>query len=284
MKFWPSKAPGEVEDFAVDFSAALEDGESIASKTVTADGVTVDRSSIDGALVTLWLSGGSEGTVAKVVVAIVTDTTPARTYSETCVLEIGGEAIALATAKAQQRITDDSEDALLAGMLRAAVRQVETVTGKKLRSRVCRQQADGFPASALAHTNPAAIAGGIRLYCGPVSEILSVEYDDGDGVAQTLTDFRLVEGSDASPARLLPAYGSSWPVTACGAGAVRVSYVAGYDPTELPPELVQAALLLFGHFNANREAVAVAAGSATVAELPLGLEWLVGPYRFCGIA
>jgi uncharacterized phiE125 gp8 family phage protein len=76
---------------------------------------------------------------------------------------------------------------------------------------------------------------------------------------------------------------ASWPVTAFGPGTVRISYVAGYEPAELPPELTQAAILLFGHFNANREAV-IAAERAAAVELPLGVEMLIAPYRAPGIA
>jgi hypothetical protein len=64
---------------------------------------------------------------------------------------------------------------------------------------------------------------------------------------------------------------------------VRISYVAGYEPAELPPELTQAAILLFGHFNANREAV-IASERAAAVELPLGVEMLIAPYRAPGIA
>src|SRR6185503_9167764 len=121
---------------------------------------------------------------------------------------------------------------------------------------------------------------GLRLWFGPVSQILSVDYDDPDGVTQSLTSFRLVEGEDA---QLLPAYGEQWPATARGPGTVRISYVAGYDPTELPPELTLAAVLLFGHFNANREAVLADTRAAAI-ELPLGVEALIEPYCSLGIA
>jgi hypothetical protein len=52
---------------------------------------------------------------------------------------------------------------------------------------------------------------------------------------------------------------------------VRISYVAGYDPADrdLAP-LVQAAILLFGHFNANREAVVAAGGVSCRARAAAG--------------
>jgi uncharacterized phiE125 gp8 family phage protein len=222
-----------------------------------------------GSTVELVLSGGTAGTVAKVTCTVVTS--GGETLSALGVVPIGGEAVDLATAKAAQRIDADDEDALLGGFLRAAVRHVETRTGRNLTQQVELQRVDGFPICGKA----------LRLYKGPVAEILTVKYDDPDGVEQTLASFRLVEGATA---KLLPAYGEQWPATAPGPGTVRVTTIAGHDPADRDlAELVQAAVLLFGHFNANREAV-VAGNTAQALELPLGVEVLLAPYCAPGIA
>jgi len=272
MIIWPSKGPTEVEDFAFEFADVLEAGETISSRTVIPDGVTVNSSAIVGSQVQAWLSAGLAGSVAKVTCTITTSAS--RTYSEVAVLAIGGSVIDLATAKAAQKIDGSDEDVLLGGFLRAAIGHIERRSGKNLTSKIVTQTVDGFPMGAL---------GPIRLWQGPVSEILSVKYDDAEGVEQTLASFRLIEGGTSGSAKLLPAYSASWPATAFGAGSVRVTYVAGYDPTALPPELTQAAILLFGHFNANREAV-VAGSAAQAAELPLGVEAMISPYCSPGIS
>jgi hypothetical protein len=44
---------------------------------------------------------------------------------------------------------------------------------------------------------PSRAASPIRLFKGPVSEILEVAYDDGNGDEQTVASFRLVEGAQA---------------------------------------------------------------------------------------
>lgn len=270
MIIWPAKAPTEVEDFEFDFSDLLETGESLTSKAFLLDGVTKDSDAfVNGnTAVQVWLSAGTAGSVAKVTCTVTTSN--GRTYTEVGVLPINGTVVSLATAKAAQKIEVADEDLLLAGFLRAAIGAVEAATSKNLTEKIESQTADGFPLCDKA----------IRLWRGPVSQILSVKYDDADGVEQTLSSFRLVEGRDA---KLLPAYGASWPVTAKGPGTVRITYVAGYDPAELPAELTQAALLLFGHFNANREAV-IASDRAAAVELPLGVAALLDPYRAPGIA
>lgn len=274
MIIWPAKPAAAVEKYAFDFTDALNGATISGSPTVTGDGVTVNSdqvATVDGrTLVLLLLSGGTEGSVAKVSCSLATS--GGETLAELGVLPIGGEAVSLAEAKAAQRIEGDEEDALLSGFLRAAIGMVERRTGKNLTPKVETQRVDGFPC---VRWN-----GAVPLFKGPVSEILELAYDDSDGVEQVLASFRLVEGANA---RLLPAYNEAWPVTAYGPGSVRISYVAGYDPAELPPELTQAAILLFGHFNANREAV-VAANAAQAAELPLGVEALIAPYCAVGIA
>lgn len=272
MIIWPAKPPAAVAVYAFDFAPFLGEGEAIqGTPAIAAEGVTAGAPVVDVAEVQVELSGGTAGTVAKVTVTIATN--QGQSWPETAVIEIGGEAVSLAAAKQAQRIESTEEDAVLAGFLRAAVRKVETATSKNLTQQIETQVLNGFPATRGSEA--------IRLWKGPVSDIVSVKYDDGDGVEQTLSSFRLVEGKNA---KLLPAYGESWPVTGPGAGSVRIQYVAGFDPADRDLfELRQAAILLFGHFNANREAV-VAGASAAAAELPLGVAALLEPYRVPGIA
>lgn len=267
MKYWPAKSPDEVADYRFDWSAALQDGESIASHAVTAEGVTVDDSTNDADSVTVWLSGGAEGTVARVTSTIVTDSVPARTFDEVAVLPIGGCAVGLARAKQHLRVEHDEEDELIGAYVSAAVDHVESVISKCLTPKVVRQVAAGFPGN-----------GRIRLYKGPVQEVLAVEYDDANGAPTALADFRLVEGS---PAVLMPVVGEAFPATYGGPGTVRIDLLAGYQPGEMPRAIETAVLQLTAHYYANREAVV----TGTIAtEIPLGVQALLRPHRPVGLA
>lgn len=276
---WPAKAPAASESFLFDWTDGLDQGETISSAVIAYDGVN-EESADDivnaGTAVQVVLSGGTEGTVAKVTCTITTSS--GRVDSEVAVLEIGGEAISLVDAKKAVRVEQDDEDQVLAGFLRAAIGHIEKATGKKLTRKVVSQTVDGFP-RALPCERYALRDWPIRLLFGPVAEVLSIEYDDCEGVQQTLADFRIVPGP-ADTAMIVPAYGSCWPRTAHGEGTVRITYAAGYDPTTLPADLVHAALLMFGHFNANREAVVVD-GRAVAVELPMGVQSLITDY--CGL-
>lgn len=82
-----AKDPDSVLDWAWDFDDWLEDTDSLASKTVTAElGITVDSSSIIGDQVVVWLSGGTAGTSYDVTVRAVTS--DGRTVDRTVTFEV----------------------------------------------------------------------------------------------------------------------------------------------------------------------------------------------------
>lgn len=67
------KDPDAVLDFAFDWSAWLEDGETIVDhEVVAADGITLDSSDADAGVVTFWLSGGTLRGSYRVTCHIVT--------------------------------------------------------------------------------------------------------------------------------------------------------------------------------------------------------------------
>jgi head-tail adaptor len=199
------------------------------------------------------LSGGTGGTVATVECTMVTS--GGETLYALGVLAIGGEAVDLATAKAAQRIEGSDEDALLAGFLRAAIGAVERMTGKNLTQKIERRWFPAFPALSEAWAGPYPWRPAqIRSGCSRARSARSSTSKYDDLRTASSRRCRAFAWSRAPTRMLLPAYNEVFPVTAFGPGTVRISYVAGYEPAELPPELTQAAILLFGHWNANREA------------------------------
>ncbi len=83
----------------------------------------------------------------------------------------------------------------------------------------------------------------MRLPCDPVRSIVSLGYVDRDGVATTGEGLWRIAG-----AQILPAVGTTWPATADRAGAVVVTFEAGYDDVASEaPALQVAALLLMKH-------------------------------------
>jgi uncharacterized phiE125 gp8 family phage protein len=122
----------------------------------------------------------------------------------------------------------------------------------------------------------------LQLPRPPVHSIVSVKYIDQDGAEQTLsTDvYALDNRDDLRPAWLRLKYRQSWPSTRRESGAVRVRYIAGFRLDISPPDVVRAPLrqamhLLIAHYFVNREAAA----DDSLAELPLGVRYLLLKYR-----
>lgn len=84
---WPSKDPGEVLDYQIDWSALL-DGDTIDSSTfdVLSGSVVVDSSSIDNVTTTVWLSGGTLNETCTVENTI--ETVIGRTFQQSVRLRI----------------------------------------------------------------------------------------------------------------------------------------------------------------------------------------------------
>lgn len=272
--YWPAKDPDEVVDYLFDWSASMQSGEAIASKTVTASGVTLDSSTIAGETVQVWLSGGTAGSTARVTCRIVTNSTPARTFEEVAIVAIGTELISLERVKAHLGIDWDLTSeltALLAGYLAAAIRMVETRAQTILAARAVTQRFDGL---VNAHGRSM-----LRLAWAPVVSVEGIDYLDSDGTQVTLTEgdgeYRRVAGI---PCLLFPPVAGSWPSVLSESGSVSVRYTAGYGGIEegpTPGDLEAAVLLMVGHLYHNREAVSEGGG----AEMPLGVAAFCSPYR-----
>jgi hypothetical protein len=59
MLSWPIKAPGEVLDYAIDWTDKLVPGDTIKTSTwVVPHGLTKVKDSVSGDVCTIWLSGG----------------------------------------------------------------------------------------------------------------------------------------------------------------------------------------------------------------------------------
>lgn len=171
------------------------------------------------------------------------------------------EPVSLDTAKLQCRVLDDSEDDLFEDVLIPAARQsVENMTGCVLVQREIVERRDCFGTY-------------IELYRRPVVEdSVEVAYSDTDGADQDYANFVAQTGRD--PARIYPAIGGEWPILSDYGGVV-VTYTAGYDEGEVPPALIQAMLLLIGHWYDNREAVAIGDISN---EIQLAVQSLCGQF------
>lgn len=257
---WEQKRPDEVRDYSHDWSAWL-DGDTIATSAWDAEGVTLDSDEDAGGIVTAWISGGTDGTTARLTNTIVT--AGARTESETFVLLIRAisEPVTLDEAKRHLRIIDDNdEDALILALITAAREYVENFTGQIL---VQREVTDAFRC----------FGGYLELNHRPVVGAPTIAYVDTDGDEQEIAS--VVTSGARYPFRVYPPSGASWPSFGTNT-TITATYTAGYGEGEVPQALCQAMLLLIGHWFSVREGVNV---GNIVSEVPLAVNALLQPYR-----
>jgi uncharacterized phiE125 gp8 family phage protein len=74
--------------------------------------------------------------------------------------------------------------------------------------------------------------------------VISVKYDDANGVEQTFDPANYVLDSTEIPARLRLKATADWPTTSENPMAVRVRYVAGFGAAKDVPQDLKAAILL----------------------------------------
>lgn len=129
---------------------------------------------------------------------------------------------------------------------------------------------DGFPCDS---------RGCIAIPLPPLQEILSVSYVGGRGDTQTwpADQYQAIGIGGLSPARLRPAFGARWPAGPYH-GGVTIRFRAGFgdDPSDVPAALGHALKLLAAGWYRNRESIIT---GTIVAEMPLGVEALLAPYR-----
>lgn len=181
------------------------------------------------------------------------------------VIAPANEPVTLSEAKAHLRVTSSAEDALIGGLVSAAVQHLdgEGVLGRAMITQTWATYASNTP-------------GVIRLPMTPFQSLTSVEYYDSDNSLQaaTLSDFEARIFRDF--ATIHPVRGAAWPTAYPRYDAFKITYVVGWgDAADVPQTLKQAILLLVGHWYEHRMAVT----DDRLMETPVAVDALVGANR-----
>jgi uncharacterized phiE125 gp8 family phage protein len=177
------------------------------------------------------------------------------------------EPVTLAEARAQMRVSDAGEDALIERLIAAARAHVEQLTRRALISQGWRLYLDDWPAGRIVHL--------------PVAPVVSVEtvivYDD-DGLPVVLDDGDVTLERAGEPPRLKLAAGA--PAGLRGFNGIEIDFTVGYGVAagDVPEPLRHAVLLLAAHWFDNREAFA-GLGGGEAAGAPAGFTGLLAAYR-----
>jgi uncharacterized phiE125 gp8 family phage protein len=185
------------------------------------------------------------------------------------------EPITTAEAKSHLKVDTDDEDTYIGTLIIAAREYAEGVLGRTLVSTRKQIKLDAFPEN----------NGPIEIPLPPTIEIQSFAYINASGGSTSLvedTDFKLVDGGDNEPAKVVPCYGKSWPAARAEDDAVTIVFLAGWeDADDVPQSIKQAILLLVAHWFENRESVNI---GNIVNEVPQGVDALLWRNRIVTFA
>lgn len=151
--------------------------------------------------------------------------------------------VSLAEIKAHLRVDTSDEDADITAKINAAVEAVEHITGRALMTQSWLLSLDAFPRA-------------LELTRVPVASVASIEWDDSAGAPQTLSPslYALDNADEYDIARVVPAFGKSWPAALAFMNSVRVTFVAGYpDAASVPDSIKSWIKLHVGTAYENRE-------------------------------
>lgn len=168
------------------------------------------------------------------------------------------------------RVEIDDDDTLLTTLIKAATISVEAFLHRKLISQSLTIRYDnGFP-------------GEIRPIFAPILSVTSVSYIDTDGATQTLVDGTDYETDiNSEPARIRPAFDTSWPTPRNTFNAVTAVVVAGYGTKcDDVPEVIRLAIMQAAtDMYENRQSEIVTIGGVVV-RLSRTVETMLLPYIF----
>ena len=151
-------------------------------------------------------------------------------WSLTLVTRPTEEPVSRHDAKVWLRLDHSTEDELVDSLIRMVREQVEE-RGIAVMTQTWDLRLDRFPSV-------------IRIPKTPIQEVSSISYVDTNGDTQTLAASEYTTDVYSKPARIVPAYGESWPSIRSVPNAVTVRFVAGYGsgatPAEIPERIIQA--------------------------------------------
>lgn len=177
--------------------------------------------------------------------------------------------VTLDEVKAHLREDSTDQDALIGGLIAAAVMHLDGWTGilgRCLMPQTWRQDYNCFERC-------------LRLPLFPVTSISSVKYEDEAGTVQTISASNYALQNDDLGAFIRFKSTYTFAGVSAERPAVHAEYVAGYaDADDVPAPLKAAMLLMIGHWYANREAVSIGSGIQTQV-VPMAADMLIAPYR-----
>lgn len=162
------------------------------------------------------------------------------------------------------RVEHNDDNDYLDGLISAARRRIESLTGEALIDQTLQLKLDCWPTR-----------GYFRLPRNPVTGVTAITYVSTAGVTTTWDDDDYAVDTASKPGRITLAYGESFPTIRDIENAIAVTFTAGHGPgpDDVPWEYAQAIKLLVAQWYEVREPMVM---GASVAKLPKTVDWLLG--------
>lgn len=162
-----------------------------------------------------------------------------------------------------------TDDVIIAQMLNAAYKEVETWTGRKLLTQTVTEYWDDWPDG-----------DAFELPYGTLQSVTSVKYKDSDGTENTLsTDDYIVETA-GKIGRVVLAYGETWPSTTLyPSKPIYITYVCGYGANSghVPGPIKTVIKMLTTDAYENRDDTFI--GQGFTATRTKAAEFRIWPYK-----
>lgn len=157
--------------------------------------------------------------------------------------------ISLVEAKAHLRVDFDEDDAVIEALTLAATEFAQNLTQKRFVSQVVEWVSErGWN------------SGCLELPIAPVeaSGVASIMYVNWDGVQQTLDPSLYVVKTSGQSVKIIPSFGSIWPVLKPSVSEpVVIRFEVGVSPEDVSPIVKTAIKMILEHWYENRGAVVV---------------------------
>lgn len=208
------------------------------------------------------------------------------------------EPVTLDQAKQHCRVDISDDDELISSYITAARQQAEQICRRAFMPQTWKVAFDKFPMPGINigsanwygpqwGTTPGPLTvlmpngkSGYEIVMpwAPLIEVTKLEFIDENGALQTLDPSQYKVDNFSEPARITPAYGTTWPATRNEINAVLITFRCGYEDINLIPFPVKQWILLrVGAMYENRESdVLVQRGK--IDTLPF-VNQLLTPYR-----
>jgi uncharacterized phiE125 gp8 family phage protein len=212
------------------------------------------------------------------------------TLSTQLITSPAAEPVSLELAKQHLRVDFSDEDSYITALIVAARQYAEKVTKRAFFNQTWLRTLDFFPLYGRVEGSRSPSERDswpygtwywdrvtIDLPMPRTVSVTGITYLDSNGGEQTLPTSLYNVDTSSIPARITPAQGSFWPIlNNYIPGSVKITFVAGSygDGVEVntcPQTIVQAMLLLIGHWYQNREAVS----EQSLRNVPLAVDSLL---------